>query len=77
MIGLIARYTRGTQAKSAKIRTARAARYAIAAPNGGLVVHADGETICVDGSSLLVECLPARIRIMCRGAREAEAPVSP
>jgi diacylglycerol kinase (ATP) len=77
MIGLIARYTKGTQAKSPKIRIGRAARYAITAPNGGLVVHADGETICVDGGSLLVECLPSRIRIMCRGAADASAADAP
>jgi diacylglycerol kinase (ATP) len=77
MIGLIARYTKGTQAKSRKIRTGRSARYAITAPGGGLVVHADGETICVDGRSLLVECLPAKIRIMCRGAADAPAADAP
>ncbi len=68
MIALIVRYTRGTQEKSPKIRTGRAARYSITAPNGGLVVHADGETICVDGFSLLVECLPSRLRIFCKAA---------
>jgi hypothetical protein len=65
MIGLIARYTKGTQAESPKIKTAQSARYAIAAPNGGLVVHADGETICTDGKSLVVECLPSRIAMLC------------
>lgn len=73
MLGLIVRYTKGTQAKSPKIRTGRAARYSISAPNGGLVVHADGETICVDGSSLLVECLPSRLRIFCKTAAPAGA----
>jgi len=73
MVGLIARYTKGTQAKNPKIRTGRAARYVISAPNGGLVVHADGETICVDGYSLVVECLPSRVRILCEGAGEPRA----
>lgn len=57
MIGLILRYTKGTQAGHPKILTGRAARFEIQAPRGGLVVHADGETICEDGSSLLIECL--------------------
>jgi YegS/Rv2252/BmrU family lipid kinase len=70
MIGLIARYTKGTQAKSRKIRTGRAARYSISAPNGGLVVHADGETICTDGSSILVECLPSMVQILCSNGVE-------
>jgi diacylglycerol kinase (ATP) len=67
MVSLIVRYTKGTQAGHPKIKTGRSSRYAISAPNGGLVVHADGETICTNGSSLLVECLSSRIRIVCRG----------
>ncbi len=73
MIGLIARYATGTQAKSRKIRTGRAARYSITAPNGGLVVHADGETICTDGSSIVVECLPSRVQILCEPAAGGSA----
>jgi YegS/Rv2252/BmrU family lipid kinase len=65
MVDLIGRYTKGTQAKHPKIKTCRSSRYAIKAPNGGLVVHADGETICTNGSSLLVECLPSRVRMIC------------
>ncbi len=65
MMGLILRYTKGTQEGHPKIETLRSSRYAITAPNGGLVVHADGETICIDGKSVLVECLAARVRIVC------------
>jgi YegS/Rv2252/BmrU family lipid kinase len=65
MVDLIGRYTKGTQAKHKKIKTCRSSRYAIAAPKGGLVVHADGETICTNGFSLLVECLPSRVRMIC------------
>lgn len=65
MVGLILRYTKGTQAESPKIKTTRSSRYEITAPEGGLVVHADGETICTDGRSLAVECLPGRIRMIC------------
>jgi YegS/Rv2252/BmrU family lipid kinase len=67
MVSLIVRYTKGTQAGHPKIKTGRSSRYAISAPNGGLVVHADGETICTNGSSLIVECLRSRIRVVCRG----------
>jgi YegS/Rv2252/BmrU family lipid kinase len=66
MIDLMLRLTKGTQEGHPKIETGRSSRIAISAPNGGLVVHADGETICTDGKSLLVECLPSRIRIVCR-----------
>jgi len=64
MIGLILRYTKGTQAEHPKIRTGRSSRFEIEAPDGGLVIHADGETICVDGRSVLVECLSSRIRVI-------------
>lgn len=66
MAALIVRYTKGTQEGHHKIETGRSMRFAITALSGGLVVHADGETICVDGKSLLVECLPLRIRVLCR-----------
>jgi diacylglycerol kinase (ATP) len=65
MIDLMIRLTKGTQEGHPKVETGRSSRIAITAPNGGLVVHADGETICTDGRSLLVECLPSRIRIIC------------
>lgn len=64
MISLMACYTKGTQAGHPGITTGTAARYSIEAPEGGLVVHADGETICVDGRSLEVECLPAALRLV-------------
>jgi len=64
MVDLILRYIKGTQAGHPKIRTGRSSRFSISSPNGGLVVHADGETICVDGKAILVECLPSRIRVL-------------
>jgi YegS/Rv2252/BmrU family lipid kinase len=73
MIALIARYTKGTQAKSRKISTGRSSRYEITALEGGLVVHADGETICVDGRSLVIECLPSALSIFCDHQTEGRA----
>jgi diacylglycerol kinase (ATP) len=67
MLALMLRYMKGEQAGHPKIRMGRSARYAISAPRGGLVVHADGETICVNGSSLVVECLGSRLRVVCGG----------
>jgi len=68
MVRLIVRYTKGTQEGHPKIETGRSSRFSIAALRGSLVVHADGETICTDGKSLLVECLPSRLNVMCRAA---------
>lgn len=64
MIDLIGRYTKGTQAGHPGIVCAKAAHYAIAAPEGGLVVHADGETICTDGRSLEITCIPSALRLI-------------
>lgn len=76
MIDLMIRYTRGSQVGHPKITTASAASFRIEAPNGGLVVHADGETVCIDGRALDVQCIPGALEIICdpgRVARERAA----
>ena len=45
------------------MRTAKAQSFSINAPKGGLVIHADGETICTDGHSVEITCLPACIEV--------------
>ncbi|HUW68769.1 MAG TPA: YegS/Rv2252/BmrU family lipid kinase [bacterium] len=71
MLALMARYTKGTQAGHPRIRTGGSSRFMIEAPNGGLIVHADGETICTDGHSLEVACLPGALSIVCEPGRVA------
>lgn len=71
MVGLMARYTKGSQAEDPLITTAAAPRFTIDSPGGGLVVHADGETVCVDGRALDVECLPGALEIICDPGRVA------
>jgi len=66
MIALMIRYTKGTQEGHPLVTTAKAPRYEIVASEGGLVVHADGETICVNGTSIVVECIPEALRILAR-----------
>ena len=65
MISLMLRLVKGTQEGHPKLQTGRSSRFAISAHGGGLVVHADGETICTNGKSILVECLPSRLDIIC------------
>ncbi len=65
MAGMIARYAKGTQASHPRIRTAQATSVRLEAPDGGLVVHADGETICTNGRSLVIECIPGVISMIC------------
>ena len=66
MISLMVHYTKGTQARHPSIRTSRSPTYRIHAPAGGLIVHADGETICTNGVALSVECLPGKLTIRCQ-----------
>ncbi len=73
MVDLMFRYTKGTQAGHAKVRTMSASRLDISAPDGGLIVHADGETVCVDGHSLEVECVAGALSMICDPGRVARA----
>ncbi|HUW42037.1 MAG TPA: YegS/Rv2252/BmrU family lipid kinase [Rectinemataceae bacterium] len=73
MLGLVVRYTKGTQATHPKVRTERSSRFEVLAPAGGLVVHADGETICTNGTNIVAECLGSKLRLLCA---DEGAPVS-
>ncbi len=63
MLRLILKYFRGSQIFSPLMKTARAFSYEITSAQGGLVCHADGETVCTDGTHLYIECVPSALRI--------------
>ena len=65
LLSIIVKYTKGTQAESPDIWFGRTAELTIRALDGFLVVHADGETICIDGRELKVECLKHQITAVC------------
>jgi diacylglycerol kinase family enzyme len=65
MFSLIPHFLRGTQAAQEPITTGQAARISIAAVEGALPAHTDGEILCVDGQHLEIELLPRQIEIMC------------
>jgi len=67
MLGLMVEYTRGTQSRNPLVATARARHLRFFAPDGGLVCHADGETIAIDGDELEVTCVPAALRVVAPG----------
>lgn len=69
MAALIIRYTKGTQAEHPAIITGRADYFSITAEKGGLICHADGETICTDGSSLEVSLHPGALSILAPPSR--------
>ncbi len=62
MAGLIARYTKGSQAGHPKVKMAKAGRVVVEALKGILAVHADGETICEAGRRVEVECIAGALR---------------
>lgn len=66
MIGLISHYTKGTQRESPLIRMDRASSFTVRAERGGLVCHADGETVCVDGTDLEITCVPSALTLICK-----------
>ncbi len=74
MIGVMAKYIKGTQAESTAVTTGRAPAMHIEALEGTLAVHADGETIAEDGRSLHVECLKKQIEVVSISAEEKAAP---
>lgn len=65
MLKAIGMYTKGTQSRHPGIRVEKSESFRIEATSGGLVCHADGETICTDGKQLTVHCLPNRLSIIC------------
>jgi YegS/Rv2252/BmrU family lipid kinase len=64
MIGLVLDYTKGVQTRNDVIATARATHFRLVAPSGGLVCHADGETIATDGDELEIVCVPAALDVL-------------
>ncbi len=66
MFRLIPHFLRGTQATQEPITTGQAARISIAAVEGSLPAHADGEILCVEGDRLEIELLPRQIEVICQ-----------
>jgi YegS/Rv2252/BmrU family lipid kinase len=57
-------YAKGTQDRHAGTRMDTAVHLHILAPEGGLVCHADGETICENGNELSIQIFPAALRLI-------------
>jgi diacylglycerol kinase (ATP) len=63
MMKAIVQYTKGSQIHNSLFRLGRAERFRIEAPEGGLICHADGETITTDGTLLEIECIPSALKM--------------
>lgn len=64
MLSLILRYLKGTQEGHEHITTGRTRRFAVISEDGGIAIHADGETVSVDHMSLEVECIRAGVDVL-------------
>jgi diacylglycerol kinase (ATP) len=65
IIRLIPYFMQGSQATQPEIQTLRSRKISVTALEGVLPVHADGETVCVEGKELTVELLPRQIDLVC------------
>jgi YegS/Rv2252/BmrU family lipid kinase len=61
---LMLRYIQGKQAGHPKIKLCQANKVVVTALEGVLPAHADGETLCLEGSRLVVEILPRQIELI-------------
>ncbi|MCL2557026.1 MAG: diacylglycerol kinase family lipid kinase [Treponema sp.] len=64
IVKIILKYTKGTQAGCAGVHMGASGHFLIEALEGGLVAHCDGETLCLDGKSLEISCLPGALRLV-------------
>jgi YegS/Rv2252/BmrU family lipid kinase len=65
IFALMVHFMQGTQATHKAIRTAQAQHITVTAVEGLLPAHADGETLCTEGTELTIELLPHQIELIC------------
>ncbi len=64
IFGLIPRFMKGTQATHWAVKTERSRKVIATAVKGTLPAHADGETLCEEGSHLEIELLPSQLELI-------------
>jgi YegS/Rv2252/BmrU family lipid kinase len=67
LLGIVLRYTKGTQGECVGVTMERTARVSLLAIEGGMAAHCDGETVCVDGKELEISCVPGALRLIAPG----------
>jgi diacylglycerol kinase (ATP) len=65
ILGLIPHFLRGSQATQPEVKMRRAKTVSIKSLDKTFPAHADGEFICLEGSSLSLELLPLELEIIC------------
>jgi YegS/Rv2252/BmrU family lipid kinase len=61
LLGLIVKFTRGTQGSHPAVSFARSSRIKVTALEGTIPAHADGETLCTKEKEILVEMTPFQL----------------
>ncbi|GHU02232.1 diacylglycerol kinase [Spirochaetia bacterium] len=61
---LILGYTKGTQEACGGVTMGRAVNFTLKALKGGMTAHCDGETVCLDGKELAINCRPGVLRLI-------------
>ncbi len=64
IFALIPRFMQGTQASDPAIQTAQTRSLSVKALHGVLPAHADGETLCTEGTELALEILPRQLEVI-------------
>jgi YegS/Rv2252/BmrU family lipid kinase len=62
---LIPHFFKGSQFSQPEIRFGQTDKLVVTAVTGVLPAHADGETLCTDGSQLTLELLPQQLDVLC------------
>jgi YegS/Rv2252/BmrU family lipid kinase len=62
---LIPHFFKGSQFSQPEIRFGQTDKLVVTAVTGILPAHADGETLCTDGSQLTLELLPLQLDVLC------------
>jgi diacylglycerol kinase (ATP) len=65
IFGLIPYFLGGTQATQPEVKMRKSRRVIIESLDKTFPAHADGETLCLNGSSLTLELLPLELEIIC------------
>lgn len=64
IFALVGRFMGGTQAEHDAIQTEQVRQVTVTALDGVLPAHADGETLCTEGTRLAIEILPDQIELI-------------
>lgn len=64
LLGLIEKFTRGTQGSHPAVSFARSSRVKVTAIEGTIPAHTDGETLCTKEKEILVELTPFKLDLI-------------